>query len=413
MKDTMDRRAALIDWGVALALLAFGALSVFLANDLDTEGEYAARVPLWAEYALTAAVVLPLAWRRRSPLLILIIVGAAFVVHRVAEVNEITMSSIALFLALFTAGALSRHRARDWVRGGVVAVTMALLGWQLWGEQDYVGLDLFVLSSYSIALNLAFFVTGWLLGDAQRTRRRNEAELARRAGQLAAEREDRARRAVLDERVRIARELHDVVAHHVSVMGVQAAGARRVLGSDPQRAVDALSSVEESGRQAVSELQRLVGFLRQNDTPDDGHPQPTLDDLDQLVASSGLPVRLQWVGRSRPVPSSVALSAYRIVQESLTNVLKHAGPVETTVVVTYTTDGLQVEVRNERGDAVGSGNGSGRGLLGMRERVAMLGGRFEHGLAHGGGYRVFAALPTSDAYDRDGERRTTAGRGSA
>ena len=409
----MDRRAALIDWGVALALLGFGALSVFIANDLDTEGEYAARVPLWAEYALTAAVILPVAWRRRYPLSILIVVGAAFLVHRVAEVNEITMSSIALFLALFAAGALSQHPARDRVRGGIVAVTMTLLGWQLWGEQEYVGLDLFVLSSYAIALNLAFFVTGWLLGDAHRTRRRNEAELARRADELAAEREERARRAVLDERVRIARELHDVVAHHVSVMGVQAAGARRVLGSDPQRAADALSSVEESGRQAVSELQRLVGFLRQNDRPDDGHPQPTLDDLDQLVASSGLPVRLQWVGRSRPVPSSVALSAYRIVQESLTNVRKHAGPVETTVVVTYTTDALQVEVRNERGDAVGSGNGSGRGLLGMRERVAMLGGRFEHGLAHGGGYRVFAALPTSDAYDRDGERRTTAGRGSA
>ena len=412
MIDTSPRERR-IDLAVALAMMGFAALSVFIANDLDTDGEFAARVPLWAEYALTALVILPVAWRRRSPLLILIIVGAAFVVHRVAEVNEITMSSIALFLALFAAGALSHHPARDRVRGGVVAVTMVLLGWQLWGEQDYVGLDLFVLSSYSIALNLAFFVTGWLLGDAQRTRRRNEAELARRADQLAAEREDRARRAVLDERVRIARELHDVVAHHVSVMGVQAAGARRVLASDPQRAADALSSVEESGRQAVSELQRLVGFLRQNDKPDDGHPQPTLDDIDQLVASAGLPVRLQWVGRSRPVPSSVALSAYRIVQESLTNVLKHAGAVPTTVVVSYTTDALQVEVRNERGGAPASSNGSGRGLLGMRERVAMLGGRFEHGLAHGGGYRVFAALPTSDAYHREDDRQTAGERGPA
>jgi signal transduction histidine kinase len=409
----MIGREQRIDLAVAVAMMGFAALSVFIANDLDTDGEFTARVPRWAEYALTALVILPVAWRRRSPLAILVVVGAAFVVHRVAEVNEITMSSIALFLALFTAGALSQHPARDWIRGGVVAVTMILLGWQLWGEQEYVGLDLFVLSSYSIALNLAFFVTGWLLGDAQRTRRRNEAELARRADQLAAEREDRARRAVLDERVRIARELHDVVAHHVSVMGVQAAGARRVLASDPQRAADALSSVEESGRQAVSELQRLVGFLRHNDRPDDGHPQPTLDDIEQLVAAAGLPVRLQWIGRSRPVPSSVALSAYRIVQESLTNVLKHAGAVPTTVVVSYTTDALQVEVRNEQGGAVDLTNGSGRGLLGMRERVAMLGGRFEHGLAHGGGYRVFAALPTSDAYHRDDDRQTAGGRGSA
>src|SRR5690606_21174209 len=239
--------------------------------------------------------------------------------------------------------------------------------------QEYVGLDLFVLTSYSVALNLAFCIAGWLLGDAQRTRRHNEAELERRAVQLAAEREERARRAVLDERVRIARELHDVVAHHVSVMGVQAAGARRMLDRDTQRVSDALAAVEESGRQAVSELQRLVGFLRKEEGPDDTHAQPTLDDIDSLIASSGLPARLARIGRSRPVPSSVGLSAYRIVQESLTNVLKHAGEVPTTVVLTYTTTALQVEVRNERGAAQHPGNGTGRGLLGMRERVAMLG----------------------------------------
>jgi signal transduction histidine kinase len=157
------------------------------------------------------------------------------------------------------------------------------------------------------------------------------------------------------------------------------------LERDPQRASAALGAVEESGRQAVGELQRLVGFLRQNDAPDDAQPQPTMENLDRLVASSTLPARLEWIGRARPVPSSVSLSAYRIVQESLTNVLKHAGPVPTTVVVTYTADALQVEVCNERGHAMAAGNGSGRGLLGMRERVAMLGGRFEHGPAGGGG----------------------------
>jgi signal transduction histidine kinase len=126
-----------------------------------------------------------------------------------------------------------------------------------------------------------------------------------------------------------------------------------------------------------------------------------MEDLDRLVASAALPARLERIGRARPVPSSVSLSAYRIVQESLTNVLKHAGPVTTTVVVTYTTEALQVEVRNERGHPVAAGNGSGRGLLGMRERVGMLGGHFEHGAAEGGGYRVLASLPTTDSYDRE------------
>jgi signal transduction histidine kinase len=426
---TKPRRDALVDRSIAATLLVCALLTVFIANDLELR-DAPAHVPLWAEYALTVALMAPLAWRRRFPLTVLVAVGVMFSLYRLAGVYEVTASSIALFLALFTAGAQSEHPARDRIRGAVVGMSMVLVLWFVLDEQDYVGLDQLVFSTFAVAQNAAFFIAGWLLGDAQRTRRRNEAELKRRAEQLAAEREERARRAVLDERVRIARELHDVVAHHVSVMGVQAAGAQRVLGSDPQRAATALAAVEESGRQAVSELQRLVGFLREGDTPqgdpsEGTHPQPTLEDLDRLVASAGLPARLQWIGRPRPVPSSVALSAYRIVQESLTNVLKHAGPVATTVIVTYTTVALQVEVRNERGAidvyrARGNGaaiNGSGRGLLGMRERVAMLGGRFDHGAAEGGGYHVLAVLPTSDAYDREvpvgeGGRQAAGGRGS-
>jgi len=401
MDGTLNRTDARIDWAIALVLLGFAALTVFIASDLEVASMGSARVPLAAEYALTVALMLPLAWRRRYPLTVLVTVGVTFLVYRYAGVREITASSIALFLALTSAGALSQHRARDWVRAGVVVVSMASVVLQLLEQQEYVGFDLLVFSSYAVALNGAFFAAGWLLGDAQRTRRRYERELEQRAIELAAEREDRARRAVLDERVRIARELHDVVAHHVSVMGVQAAGARRVLERDPERATVALAAVEESGRQAVGELQRLVGFLRHTDAPDDAGPQPTMEDLDRLVASAGLPARLEWIGRARQLPSSVSLSAYRIVQESLTNVLKHAGPAPTTVVITYATDALQVEVRNDRGHAIVGSNGSGRGLLGMRERVAMLGGRFEHGPAAAGGYRVFASLPTGDSYDRE------------
>jgi signal transduction histidine kinase len=408
MSDTSTRPGALIDGIVAATLLGVALLTVFITHDLELRDE-PAHVPLWAEYALTVALMVPLAWRRRFPLAILVAVGGAFMAYRVAGVYEFTASSIALFLALFTAGAHSEHPARDWIRGGIIGVSMALLVWSLFDVQDYAGFDQLVFSTLAVAQNVAFFVAGWLLGDAYRTRRRNEAELEQRTEQLAAEREERARRAVLDERVRIARELHDVVAHHVSVMGVQAAGAQRVLGSDPGRAAGALAAVEQSGREAVSELQRLVGFLRDGDTSQGTQPQPTLEDLERLVASSSLPARLQWIGRPRPVPASVALSAYRIVQESLTNVLKHAGPVATTVSVTYTTVALQVEVRNERGTVSSNHNrangvtvnGSSRGLLGMRERVVMLDGRFEHGVAEGGGYRILAVLPTSDAYERE------------
>jgi signal transduction histidine kinase len=216
------------------------------------------------------------------------------------------------------------------------------------------------------------------------------------------EREERARRAVTDERLRIARELHDVVAHHVSVMGVQAGAARRVLAADPDRAAEALAAIEESGRQAVGELQKLVGFLRSADETNGMAPQPTMDDLPRLLdqtRATGLPVELRTIGAPRPVTASVALSIYRIVQEGLTNALKHAGPVPTTVVLTYGLDSLDVEIVNARGTLRPS-PGGGRGLLGMRERVAMLGGRFEAGATTDGGFRVAAGLPTMTPYEQ-------------
>jgi signal transduction histidine kinase len=401
----------LIDWVVAVGLTSFALLSVFIAADVLPADEVDVRVPWWVAYVLTVAMTMPLAWRRRRPVEVLAVVGALFVVYRLAKVPEGTLSTITIFLALFSAGAYSIHPARDWVRGGVVAASFALVSWQLLEANDFVTFDALVLGGFTVGFNVAFFAAGWLLGDAWRTRRAHERELERRAVALAREREDRARRAVLDERVRIARELHDVVAHHVSVMGVQAAGARRVLATDRDRASEALAAVEDSSRKAVSELQRLVGFLRDADADSDGDgvgvgPQPTLDEVDALVASSGVPAQLRWVGRARPVPSSVALSAYRIIQESLTNARKHAGAVETTVVVTYGADTLQVEVVNAapthaRTEGRAHGLGAGRGLLGMRERVTMLGGRFEHGPIEGGRYRVFASLPTADAFDDD------------
>jgi hypothetical protein len=178
MAHTLTRRDVLFDWAIAIALLAFAALTIFIGHDLDPETAAQVQVQPWAEYALAAAVMLPLAWRRRYPLTVLVVVGAAFLAFRYAGVYEGTMSSIALFLALFTAGAQSQHPARDWVRGGVVAASMVVVVSALLRQQEYVGLDMLIFSSYSIMANVAYFVAGWLLGDARRTRQRYERELS-------------------------------------------------------------------------------------------------------------------------------------------------------------------------------------------------------------------------------------------
>ena len=387
-------------------IVAMSWTAVFVAHDLLGE-EVATSLPRWSEYVLTAAMIVPLAWRRAAPLRVLGVVTVLALVHWGVEIPDGVGATAAMFLAVYAAGAHGRHRWRDRVRGAAVAATGLLIVYQLVTQQEYIGFDAAIFAVYSVVLNLGYFVAAWLLGDASRRRQADQVELARRAEQLATEQRDRERRAVRDERVRIARELHDVVAHHVSVMGVQAAAARRVLDADPERATVALTAIERSGRQAVGELQRVVGFLR-DPAETDGNggappaPQPTLGELDRLLDTSAVPVRLQRVGRPRPLPAAVELSAYRIVQEALTNVLKHAGPAPTTVVLTYGDDALSVEVVNAHGAPQAAPAGSGRGIVGMRERAALLGGTFTHGRAQSG-YRIAATLPMTGAGDRSAE----------
>lgn len=246
--------------------------------------------------------------------------------------------------------------------------------------------------------------------DAARERREREELLALRNRQLEAQRADNARRAVLEERVRIAREVHDVVAHSVSVMGIQAGAARRVLTRDPDAAVAALGSIEQTGRAAVIELHRLLGFLRQDDRArvDPGGsrcPQPGVDQLGPLVeqaAAAGLSADLTVEGQPRELPSGLQVSVYRIVQEALTNTLRHAGARKAEVLLRYDDDALKVEVLDDgRGPDRDSAPpepsaAGGHGLLGMRERTAPHGGRLQAGARPGGGYRVVASLPHPD-----------------
>jgi signal transduction histidine kinase len=227
-------------------------------------------------------------------------------------------------------------------------------------------------------------------------------ELALRNERLEVEREAQAASAVSDERRRIARELHDVVAHSVSVMVVQSGAARRVLDSEPDRAVSALAEVERSGRQALSELRRLLGLMRDGDeNAAVREPQPTLAGLDDLVKraqDAGLPVELRQEGEPYPLPMGCDLAAYRVVQESLTNALKHAGDgAEATVLLRWTDDHLELDISDTgQGLIAASFDGDGpvgQGLVGMRERVALCGGDLQAGPRQSGGFRVRARIP--------------------
>jgi signal transduction histidine kinase len=221
--------------------------------------------------------------------------------------------------------------------------------------------------------------------------------LAARAELLEREQQLRANQAVAEERERIARELHDLVAHNVSVMVVQAGAERHALADDQASTREVLSSIEQAGRQALTEARRLLGMLRRNGDHEELAPQPTIAHLDALVAQvqrAGLPVALTVEGEQVPLPAGVDLCAYRIVQEALTNALKHAGPARADVRLRYVPRGLDVEVRDDgRGLTDANRDGAGHGLIGMRERVALYGGTLDAGPRQGGGFEIRAHLP--------------------
>jgi signal transduction histidine kinase len=358
-----------------------------------------------------AALTMPLTFRQLAPRTVMFAITAAFSAHMLLGVAEGTISSIALFVAIYTVGAHLPAELSRWPRTLVIVVMGLFVAYSALGPAfdldvgptDLVGFDLVVFAAFSVLLNLAFFAAAWILGDLVRKARHDERELHRRAEELAASRERLARQAVQEERVRIARELHDVVAHHVSVMGIQAGAARRAAERDPQRAGAALANVEQASRDAIAELQRLLGFLRDDDATDatdDTHaPQPTLHDLDELVRSVrdvGLDVEVEVTGRRRPLPDTVELSAYRIVQEALTNTLRHAeGASLARVRLDYGDTRLAISVADDgtASSRTEPGSDGGRGLLGMRERAALHDGQLRVGARPGGGFLVDVGLP--------------------
>ena len=252
---------------------------------------------------------------------------------------------------------------------------------------------------------LALIAIAWVIGDNLRTRRAYLSELKERAARLEREREEKADRAVVEERARIARELHDVIAHNVSVMVVQAAAGEEVFDEDPERARESLSAVASTGRAALTELRRLLGVIRAEEGSEAAAayaPQPGIEYLDELVSQvreTGLAVELSVLGEPRALPEGVGLCAYRIVQEALTNTLKHAGASRAQVSVRYVDDALELQVLDDGHGARAAANGEhgGHGLIGMRERVALFGGELTARSRVDHGYEVCARLPLEEA----------------
>ena len=367
------RRHAL-DAGLSAGIVVLGLAEVLGGSGYQPRG-------LWVASVLVMAVAVY--FRRRAPLPVLIVVLALIAAMSATDPpQDATYWFLASIFATHAVGAYPRLPVA--LTGLVLVLAFFAVGALV--DDQTVGDVLFVW---------VLFTGIWALGRLLENRTNEAARLERHAALLEAERELRAREAIAEERARIARELHDIVAHGVSTMVLQVGGVRRRLTDEQRTELDALLSVEETGRRSLVEMHRMLGIMRQADDGNLLTPQPGLARLDELVGSmraAGLPVELRTEGEPAELPSGLDLSAFRIVQEALTNALKHAGPAHARVTVSYRPDALVLEVLDD-GRGAANGNGGGHGLVGMRERVALFGGRLDTGPRSEGGYRVHAHLP--------------------
>jgi signal transduction histidine kinase len=411
----MDQRPAplrlgpvrLIDALIALGLLALGVIWVAPSEVMGLQGYIPRGVP---GYVLLAFQTLPLAWRHTAPRAVVLIVLASWLVDRDLG-YEAEAATLGLVVAIHGVAAYaSRRQAILW---GIGAAAVAIV-WTGVGTIYQAEVGLRTVITMALWVTIPFAIGR---GDAFARERITDLEVKSQTAEIT--QQEAAEAAVRTERARIARELHDVVAHEITVMTLQAEGARRAVGDKDPRVAQALQTIGDSGRKGLAEMHRMIGVLRdtsEGETPgsqprvgtayaparvDFLTPMPSLAALPALVkqvGDAGLPVELRVRGNSH-VPAGVELSAYRIVQEALTNALKHAGPgahasvdidrARTAVTITVEDDGRGVISDATKG-------GSGHGLAGMRERVATLGGSIELGPRPGGGYRVRAILPSQD-----------------
>jgi signal transduction histidine kinase len=372
--------------GIGDALLA-GVLAATSVLPVLAIGDPSWGRPKALGVALGLASTVPLAWRARRPLTVFaIVLGAnAACIYAAAPYEAAFQPFVALTLTAYSVGSRAEGRRALWMPPLLVAASVpAFVAARLHGQQ-----------SGNIIPSFVWLVAAWATGWTVRSWRHKNVALERANRELAEQRELQAQAAVAVERGRIARELHDVVAHNVSMMVVQAGAAARVLDGEQPDVRNALAVIAASGRETVDEMRTLLGVLRSDDGPASLKPQPGLADLEQLVSGvreAGLPVTLRVEGTPRPLPPALDLSAYRIVQEALTNALKHAGPARADVTVRYEDGLVSLEIA-DTGRGPGGGRGTGHGLVGMRERTAMFGGELQALPRAEGGFAVRARLP--------------------
>jgi signal transduction histidine kinase len=368
-------------------LIAFLAIAGMLELVVGRDAPGAPPTTLWIAIPTVAVLVLPLFARRRFPfaapaaywlLAMAISFGDGLLLAFIGSLGVVGLASA--FLLGNLRNPLKAGAGLLIVLAGIVAVVYNIPGPQTVGDFVFIPLR---------------FVVAWVAGYALRERAEQAEAAEERAAQAEREREAAARVAVAEERSRIARELHDIVAHAVSVMVLQVGAVRHKLPASLAEDKDALTGVERAGRRALTEMRRLLAAMRRDGEEAEFVPQPGLDGLDSLLAEigrAGLPVELHVDGEPVPLPRGIDLSAYRIVQEGLTNALKHAGASDADVIVRYRPDEVQIEVR-DNGQGSSTTDGLGHGLVGVRERVKIYGGEMTAGTANGGGFVLSTRLP--------------------
>jgi signal transduction histidine kinase len=387
VERTLIRRArsldpARVDYCVALLILIVLETAAWTGSDVKHR-----LVAGIAPIAPAVVVAVRRRWLLQTLTAAVALDGLGALLYGSTYSNQGLIGGIGAILIAYGGGAfLPRHRS--WIALALLWAVCTINSVSQGGSQELSSL----LSADGLVATLP-----WLLGRTARGRTQRARASRELAERLDAEREVHARAAALAERTRLAREIHDVIAHSVSVMVIQAGGARAVIPTEPERAERAVLAVERAGREALAEMRRLLGVLGDREDLRMLSPQPGLEDLNDLVArtaAAGLPAQLRVEGQPVSVPQGLSLCAYRIVQEALTNALKHAGPAKAEVSVRWCSGALELKVADDgRGAAARSGSVRGHGIVGMRERAGLHGGSVEAGPGQNGGFAVRARIP--------------------
>ncbi len=396
----LDERIAYLRTGLITLFMLF-----FLALDINVKPEPGSEFVQEGALGLVLALlqVLPIIFARKYPLLMLAIILAAFIAHSALEHQVLWVAQFSAMFTLFLATSQASER-RSLVAGGmtfaVIVIVFAIV------RKD---------ANSAIALTILFGAV-WMVGNVVRSRHRRLEIASRVIADLSEEQVRVSREAVVDERARIARELHDILGHTLNLIVIQAGAAQRVFGKTPEKALDNLSSIESTGRQALSDVDRLLGILRDPDDPSNSRSpsleaRPSISRLNSLVeemGATGQPVELIISGTPTSISPSTDLSAYRIVQEALTNVMTHAAGSKTRVDIEYSEEILAVTITNDSTgvDKLEGRKGGGSGVVGMRERTALFGGEFDAGSTDDGGWRVHATFPVGQTRRRGKTRDT-------